>query len=231
MVEGLIKAATDSVTDLIMKVVVGFLAVVGALLIVFGLFYEHELWVLLGAIIIILALVVFAIIYILGLFGAVTEGVATVKDGVKTVREVKDLVDEVAPGAIPLVQKGVQRGLDAVTGKRPLFEPGPQQGSPQPQPVQEQPAQPQPVKPQPLPPEPVPPEAYVEPVHQPPAYQQPAYQQPAYQQPAYHQPPPPKPPAPPSVEADEEVYLPCPTCGAGNPPGVAYCHFCKHPFN
>lgn len=191
MVEGVVGAGVSTVSDSLLKLLVGFLAIVGAVLIIFGLFEGHVTWVLLGAIIIILALFIFVALYIMGIFGAV-------KESVQTARQVKDLVDEVAPGAIPAVQKGVQRGLDAVSGRRPMFQAQDQQQ----QPYQQQPHQQQP--------------------HQ----QQPYQQDPYAQQPT----PPPQPPEPPAPKAVGPLYHPCPTCGAGNAPGDAYCHYCKRPL-
>jgi hypothetical protein len=173
----------------------GFIAVVGAFLIFLGFMSGSTSIVLLGGIIILLALVMFVLMAVLGMFGAA-------KEGVQTARQAKDLIDEVAPGAIPAAQRGVRRGLDIVAGRPP----------PQQQPYQQQPYQQQ---------------SYQQQSYQQQSYQQQSYQQQPYQQQPYQQPPP-APPEPP--RAVNPMYYPCPTCGAGNPPGDAYCHYCKRPL-
>jgi len=185
MVGGVASQGSSFLTGNILQYLMGFLAIVGAFLIFLGFLSGSTSMVLMGGIIIVMALLMFVLMAILGMFGAA-------KEGVQTARQVKDLVDEVAPGAIPAAQRGVRRGLDAVTGKRPLL--GQQQPYAQQQYAQQPNAQ----------------------------QQQYAQEQPYAQQQA------PPPEAPP--QAVRPLYYPCPTCGAGNPPGEAYCHYCKRPL-
>lgn len=211
MVEGVLGAGIGTVSQGLMKALIGFLSIIGALLLVFGLYRVQDTWVLMGAIIIILALMIFVILYILGMFGAV-------KDGVESVKQVKEMVDEVAPNAIPTVMKGVQHGLDVARGRTSLLprqQPYGQQGNGSYQQPQQQPLYNQPSPQQ---------QAY----NQPPPQQQ-AYQQPN-QQPQYHQQSAQQPPEPNAPTAEEPIYHPCPTCGAGNTSEAAHCHFCKRPF-
>ena len=197
MVEGLVQEGVSTVSQGMAKMLVGFLALIGALMVIFGMLNAKGLWVLFGGLIMIMSLFILVIMYVMGFFDRVQQGV-------ETVRRAKNVVDEVAPNAIPTVARGVQRGLDAVSGRRPLLQPwqGYDQGQYQKQP-------------------------YPEPQYQ----QAPQHQQPPqYQQvPQYQQQPPP-PPEPPSPQAIGPLYHPCPTCGAGNAPGDAYCHYCKRPL-
>ena len=216
MVDGVIGVGAGTISQVFMKALIGFLAVIGAVLLVFGLYRTQGTWVLLGAIIIILALIIFVMLYILGMFGAV-------KEGVESVKQVKDLVDDVAPNAIPTVRKGVQHGIDVVSGRKALLprqQPYGQQGNGYyQQPQQQQPYyQPPPQQPTYQQPPPQPP-VYQQPPPQPPVYQQPPPQQTAYQS-----------PEPYSSQIEEPVYHPCPTCGAGNTSEAPHCHFCKRPF-
>lgn len=196
MVGGVSTTGSTFISGNMIQYLMGFLAVMGVVLIVLGFLSGSTSLVFLGGIIIVLALVMFVMMAALGTFNAA-------KEGVETARQAKDLIDEIAPGAIPAAQRGVQRGLAIVSGR---------------QPVQQTHAQQQPYQQQPYPEQP--------------AVQQ---QQQPYQQEQYSQPPPSPPPqAPPPHEAPPQavrpMYYPCPTCGAGNPPGDAYCHYCKRPL-
>jgi hypothetical protein len=154
-------------------------------------------WVLSGVLIVLMSLLILVIMYIFGMFDKVQQGV-------DSVRQVKDMVDEVVPGAIPAVSRGVQRGLDVVSGRRPHQQPPQQYPQQPPQQYSQQP----------------PPQYSQQP---PPQYQQTYAQEPYGQSNA-------PPPEPPVQRAVGPLYHPCPTCGAGNAPGDAYCHYCKRPL-
>ncbi len=147
-----------------MQYLMGLVALVGVFLIALGFWQGSFALIVFGAIILLLALVMFILLAILGLFAAAREGV-------ETVRQAKDLVDEVAPGAIPTVQRGVRRGLDIVQGRPSGTLAQHRQRSPSP----------------------------------------------------------PRSPAP-ATGPEVPIYHSCPTCGAGNTPGDAYCHYCKRPL-
>lgn len=164
MVEGVTAGLSRVASENAMQYLMGLVALVGVFLIALGFWKGSFALVILGAIVLVLALVMFILLAILGLFAAAREGV-------ETARQAKDLVDEVAPGAIPAVQRGVRRGLDIVQGRPP----GPRHQYP------------------------------------------------------HGSSPPPRPP--PAVTGPEvPLYHSCPTCGAGNTPGDAHCHYCKRPL-
>ena len=191
MVGGVSTTGSNFITGNVIQYLMGFLAIMGGVLIILGFLSGSTSLVFLGGIIIVLALVMFLMMAALGMFSAA-------KEGVETARQAKGLIDEVAPGAIPAVQRGVQRGMNIVSGRQPGQQPYQQQQYAQQPPYQQQ--------------------SYPE---------QHAVQQQPYQQEQYSQPPPPPPPPP---QAVRPMYYPCPTCGAGNPPGDAYCHYCKRPL-
>jgi hypothetical protein len=164
MVGGVSPGLPDLMKGNAMQYLMGLIALVGVFLIVLGFLRGSGILVTIGAIIVLLALVMLILMAILGVFAAA-------KEGVETVRQAKDLVDEVVPGAIPFVQNGVRRGMDIVQG-RASTAPPPRR------------------------------DPYL-PTHQVPPHQ-------------------PRP--------DVPLYHACPTCGAGNRPGDAYCHYCKRPI-
>lgn len=164
MVEGVTTGLPRVASENAMQYLMGFLALVGVFLIVLGFWQGSFALVILGGIVLVLALVMFILLAILGLFAAAREGV-------ETARQAKDLVDEVAPGAIPAVQKGVRTGINIAHAGANVVRQRAQQRSVLP------PSSP-----------------------------------------------------PPTTSPEVPIYHACPTCGAGNTPGDAYCHYCKRPL-
>jgi type IV secretory pathway VirB10-like protein len=128
-----ISSAVDITSGNMLQYFMGFLAIVGVGLVILGFISGSTSIVIAGAVIIILALIMFVLISLL-------STMAAAKETVETARQAKDLVDETFPNAIPTARRVVDRGLQAVRA----------------QPQQQVQAQPQYTRPPPQPPAPAP---------------------------------------------------------------------------